>query len=63
MRRDLLKITATDTNHRYIIKTHGCRFDQKCIAAWKTGTVKLYIKFFESNSYHQKRSERFISLP
>ena len=35
---------ATDTNHRYIIKTHGCGKDPKCIAAWKKGTFKIYIK-------------------
>jgi hypothetical protein len=32
---------ATDTNHRYIIKTHGCGGNSKCIAAWKKGNVKI----------------------
>jgi len=32
---------ATEKNHRYIIKTHGCNKNSKCIAAYRKGNVKI----------------------
>jgi len=34
---------ATDKNHRYIIKTHGCGGNSKCIAAWKKDKSDLSV--------------------